>query len=371
MNIFVTGITGNVGSAVVERLLKLPDVTIWALIRGRSVEDADERLRNLLGLWRLSDNETADASERIRLVLGDIGLPRFGLDSQTWDAVVADCSYLVHAAGVVRMNLPIEEARRYAVGAAENLIGLAEAIAGTGRSVDVAFVSTVGVAGTRQTPLRDEWVTERRGFHNTYEQAKAEAEDRLRAWDRGARIRLSVHRPSMVVGGSDGQVLRHQIFYYLCEFLTGRHTYGLQPRMREARLDTVPVDYVADAICWAVTHPESDGRIFNLCSGPHGETPLSMIRDWAREALIQNGNRLPPVRSLPIPLFLTLIRSASLLAPREARRRLATLPVLLGYLKSPQIFDGQATRDFLSKKAELDLPAPTDYLHGIVSDFFR
>ena len=271
MNFFVTGVTGNVGSCILRRLLEDSASRAWVLVRARDDEDARRRLGDLFRLWRLSDTEMSDGLRRVIPVRGDMGLPRFGLDEKTWDELVQHCDYLVHAAGVVRMNLPLEEARRHAVGSARNMMELAEAVAKAGREVSLAFISTVGVLGKLGEPLLEEWVTQPREFHNTYEQAKAEAEDLLRGWHREKNIHLTVHRPSRVVGASDGEILRHQIFYYICEFLSGRHTLGLQPALQGAKLDTVLVDYVADAVCWAVTHPESDGHIFNLCSGPDGE----------------------------------------------------------------------------------------------------
>ena len=371
MNVFITGATGNVGSAVVRQLLRNAEIRFWILLRASSEIELAGRLHKLFVLWGLSDEEVRDAAQRIHPLQGDMGLPRFGMNQKDWEIVQDNCGYLIHAAGVVRMNLPIEDARKYAVGSARNVIELADGIASSGRVVNVAFVSTVGVAGKQDEVLVDDWVTSDRAFHNTYEQSKAEAESLLRGWNRSPFIRLTVHRPSMVVGASDGEVLRHQIFFYICEFLSGRHTKGLQPAFIDGCLDTVPVDYVADAVCWAVQNPVSDGRIFNLCSGSGREIRLATVQDWTRQTLSDCGQALPRLRSFSPKVFLMIVRALTSIAPEETRKRLGTLPILIDYLNSPQVFEGKASRDYLEEMAGLRLLSPEQYLPSIIRSFYR
>ncbi|MCP5301009.1 MAG: SDR family oxidoreductase [Chromatiaceae bacterium] len=354
-----------------RRILATTDSRVWVLIRASDPAALSSRLDDVFRLWGSAEIEAQSWRGRVFPVAGDMGLPRFGMQEADWDEVVNECSRLVHAAGVVRMNLPLEVARQHAVGSARNIVALAEAAAGLGRDVNVAFVSTVGVAGNKIGSLTDDWVTETRTFHNTYEQAKAEAEELLRTWSRPRAIHLTVHRPSMVVGASDGDILRHQIFFYLCEFLSGRHTMGLQPALGSARLDTVPVGFVADAVAWAVQSRNVDGRIFNLCSGPDMEVDLTRVQRWTRDALQRNSRlRLPTIRQLPAGLFMWIIRLATLTAPAEVKRRINTLPMLLEYLKSPQTFDGGNTRRFLLSNAGVDLPQADTYLPGIIDSYY-
>ncbi|MDV7391197.1 hypothetical protein RZS08_07585, partial [Arthrospira platensis SPKY1] len=86
------------------------------------------------------------------------------------------------------------------------------------------------------------------------------------------------HRPSMVVGAAaTGRIIHFQIFYHLCEFLSGRRTFGLFPRLGTARLDTIPVDGVARAIGWAGGRPEWAGRVLHPCAGPEQATRLKRL----------------------------------------------------------------------------------------------
>ena len=63
-----------------------------------------------------------------------------------------------------------------AVGAAHQVVELARACP---RLEKVEFVSTVGVGG-HLAVVPETWLSEPRAFHNTYEQAKAEAEESIR-----------------------------------------------------------------------------------------------------------------------------------------------------------------------------------------------
>ncbi len=370
MNYFVTGVTGNIGNEVVRRLLREENSYIWALMRADTEEELVQRKQRLFALWELSSAEVETYSQRFHAIRGDMILPRFGMSHKDWEGVVNSCEHVVHAAGVVKMNLPIEEARKYSVGSARNVIDLCDYVASNGGKVNLAFVSTVGVAGRASEPLSDGWVRKPRRFHNTYEQSKAEAEELLRRWDRESAVRLTVHRPSMAVGSSDGRLLHHQIFYYLCEFLSGRYTFGLQPRLRGVRLDTVPVEYVADAIVWAVKSTEPDIKIFNLCSGSGNEVDLLAVQKWTRQALFEVGRELPRIYELPLPVFTGSVRAAALISSASVRNRLKTLPVLIDYLKSPQVFEGKNSRNYLERKAGLSMPLPEHYLPKVIRKFY-
>ena len=185
---------------------------------------------------------------QVKALRGDVTLPRLGLDEADYQALCAECTHIVHSAGNVRMNLPIEQARHSSVDSAQNIIALAH---DSPRLEKVEFVSTVGVGGRTHGAVPEEWILTPRGFHNTYEQAKAEAEDVIRA-ELEHGMALTVHRPSMVVGDTiSGRIIHFQVFYHLCEFLSGRRTLGLAPGFGVARLDIVPADYVAKIIAWS------------------------------------------------------------------------------------------------------------------------
>lgn len=362
---FVTGATGTVGSALVPLLLEDPANEVRVLLRAGGQAELQDRLERLHAFW--GHGWEADARRRVLAVAGDVEQPAFGLAEETYAQVQRDCSHIIHCAGKVRMNLPLEDARSAAVASARNVVALARACP---RLEKIEFVSTVGVGGRMSGTVPESWIDTPRTFHNTYEQSKAEAEDLIRAEvERG--LPLTVHRPSMVVGeASSGKVIHFQIFYYLCEFLSGGRTRGFTPALGEARLDIIPADYVGRALAWASTAPDTIGRILHLCSGPDEAIPLVDLQRQVRAVWQARGIALPALHPLPPRLLraaLPLLRS---LTPPPARRALNALPVFLDYLADTQAFSNQATRRLL-EAAGIVAPSPRAYLDRLFDYYFQ
>ena len=223
---FLTGGTGTVGSCILEHLLAQPDSHVYLLVRANSNERAEERKFRLLQTIMGADG--AKYADRVTAIRGDTKLSLFGMPQDQYQRLADACTHVIHSAGLVRMNLPLKEARDSAVDAAENVIALARTLQQSGQLQKVEFVSTVGVGG-HSKEVTEDWIETPRGFHNTYEQAKAEAEVPVRAAV-GEGLPITVHRPSMVVGDSvTGRIISFQVFYHLCEFLTGSRSRGLFP----------------------------------------------------------------------------------------------------------------------------------------------
>lgn len=363
---FITGATGVVGSSLVPVLLKQTDLRLKLLIRARSAVELAERLERLLSFWDVRQHD-AGIRSRIEALAGDTTLSRFGLDENVYRTLTATCTHIIHAAGLVRMNLPLEQARHSAVGSMRNVVALARACPAL-QKVDV--VSTVGVGGRLQQAIPERWLTETRAFHNTYEEAKAEAEDFLREQVAQAPLPVTVHRPSMVVGDSrDGRIISFQVFYFLCEFLSGRRTFGVYPDFGDARLDIIGCDIVAEAIAAASADPGTAGRILHLCSGPEDALRIEDLKHLVRQSFAQRGLAVPGDRVLPRRWYASLAKFMSRLAPRNARKALATLPIYLEYLADSQAFDDTAFRRWLAERGQ-DRPAPAAYLPKVLDYYF-
>lgn len=364
--LFVTGATGAIGSALVPLLLEDPTARIVLLIRADSTAALGERLEALHQFWAWAPQDDHDRRARITAVRGDVTLPDFGLDQTTQRQIQTQCTHFVHTAGIVRMNLPLEEARRAALGAAQHLVGLARSCTLLEK---IDFVSTVGVGG-RLAVVPETWIEQPRGFHNTYEQAKAEAEDFIRT-EVTAGLPLTVHRPSMVVGDSrTGQIVHFQVFYHLCEFLSGRRTFGLAPHLGEARLDIIPVDTVARAIAWSSTQPDLAGHILHLCAGPEHAAPLVALQAEVRRLFAAHGQRVPPRLTLPPQLFTRVIKHASRFMDEKTRRAVNTLPIFLEYLASAQRFENTRTQTLLAR-AGITIPTWHSYVATVLGAYLH
>jgi thioester reductase-like protein len=266
------------------------------------------------------------------------------------------------------MNLPIEVARHSAIDSAKHIVTLARACLARGTLEKVEFVSTVGVGG-RLSYVPEEWLTEARGFHNTYEQAKAEAEAYLYEQIEQHGLPVTVHRPSMVVGDSrSGKIIHFQIFYYLCEFLSGRQTLGLMPNLRNTRLDTIPVDYVASAIRWSSNQPECAGSVFHLCSGPDQAMELNWLMEALREILSTHGEKLPHLYRVPLWMFQGALPLLKRQAGDKTRKALNNLSLFLDYANDRQQFANERTTLLLSA-AGIVVPEPGSYLANLLAAY--
>lgn len=361
-HVFLTGATGTIGSALTPLFLNEPDTRVAVLIRAKNEAELGKRVAALLHYWNMSPADTRAA--RLLALRGDAAEPKFGLSNQQYDRLFQETTHIIHGAASVKLTLPLEKARANAVIPVRSILELADACRRHGALRKVEVISTVGVGGRLPGVIPERPLPEVREFHNTYEAAKAEAEQCVfGAWK---DLPITVHRPSMVVGDSrTGRIIHFQVFYYLCEFFSGRHTFGVLPRVDRA-LDVIPVDYVAGAIHWSSGRSDSAGRIFHLCSGPDGAIQFSALSRMVRDALGGSGVDLPRARYVSLPLFRRLLTIAAVLASEKQRGALSTLPVFLDYLGEWQAFANTETHKILDS-AGIPVPAVESYLPKILA----
>ncbi|MGI9030844.1 MAG: SDR family oxidoreductase, partial [Ilumatobacteraceae bacterium] len=164
--IAITGSTGFVGTALVERLLRrVPDCELVLLVRdgkrspaARRVErellrnDAFDRLRADLG----PDAFAEMVDRRITTIAGDVGTDGLGLSPDDRD-VLAACDVVVHSAAAVSFDSPLDSAVEI------NLLGptrVVQLLAELGVRPHLVSVSTCYVAGNRRGTAPEELVSD-------------------------------------------------------------------------------------------------------------------------------------------------------------------------------------------------------------------
>jgi nucleoside-diphosphate-sugar epimerase len=349
-------------------LLDDPDTQVRLLIRARDQQHLDERLTELLSFWGYPSG--SPRADRIKAYRADVTLPFFGLDRQDYETLAVECTHIIHSAGNVRMNLSLEEARKSSVDSTTTISAFAWRCRENGILQKVEFVSTVGVGGRSVSIVPESWITEKRSFHNTYEEAKAEAEDLIRK-EIEAGLPVTVHRPSMVVGRSDtGKIIHFQVFYHICEFLSGRRTFGVVPKLENAFLDIIPVDYVAKVICWSSEHQETVGMVLHQCSGPEHGIPIEQLKFAIRDIFRSSGTKLPPPFTVPLPLFRSGLPLIGVFLPAPAKRAIKALPFLFDYLEEVQKFSNEKTRR-MHEEAGIEFPEVGSYLKTVVEYYLQ
>ncbi len=183
-DLLLTGATGFVGQAILERLVSdHPDVTVHVLVRPRGTQSAEARMRKVLrkpifSAWR--ERAGADAerlfAERVKVVPGGLG------DLRELPPGIAT---VIHSASTVSFDPPIDEAFATNVGGATALY---EALRAAGGDPHVVHVSTCYVGGIRKGVL-----PEARLEHEVDWRAEASLAARTRA-----SVELASRRPSVL-----------------------------------------------------------------------------------------------------------------------------------------------------------------------------
>lgn len=363
-HVFLTGATGVIGSALLAELLTRQQTEITILIRAEDPKHLQRRGSNLLGKLGISSNEI---DRRVHLIAGDITKHHLGIEGRQYETLQSKCTHIVHSAGKVKLNQSLEEARSNSLFTANQIIALA---AGATNLKKADILSTIGVAGCMEGRVPEERLTQQRQFHNTYEQSKAEAEELYwQAIEDG--LPISIHRPSMVVGDSTtGEVIQHQVFYYLCDFLSGRKTLGILPDFGTQMLDIIPVDYVVQCIVASLFSEEAIGRVFHLCNGPSDDLQIVEIQSSIRLSYSDFGKTCPKTLSLPASVFSRIAWIFAKIGPNSIRRAAGTVPFFLAYLGKRQIFEQRSTRQWFTPLG-INLPKPHEYLVPVIEHYLR
>ncbi len=162
----ITGSTGFLGTALVERLMRsVPDCELVLLVRPgkrstpaqrarREVfrNDAFDRLLGELG----KETFWADVERRVQVVGGDVSTDGLGL-TEADRAIWANCDIVIHSAATVSFDAPID-------GAVEvNLLGptrIVETLQDLGVTPHLVAVSTCYVAGNRRGSAPEQLLTD-------------------------------------------------------------------------------------------------------------------------------------------------------------------------------------------------------------------
>jgi thioester reductase-like protein len=270
--VLLTGATGFVGREILSRFLERDDRHIYALVRAENDDQAAGRL---------------PAHERLTAVAGDIEQRELDLAERTSARLRRDVTTVLHCAASVSFDLPLEEARSVNVEGTRRMLEFARTC---DRLERFSYVSTAYVAGEPGGLFREDELAVGQEFRNPYERSKFEAELALRS--EGRDLPLQILRPSIVVGDSStGRTASFNVLYGPLKAFA-RGAVPAIPARRDAPVDIVPVDYVADRVHELATR--GPNGTFHLVAGRNATTVGRLLEMSSEELGRSEPTVLPP-----------------------------------------------------------------------------
>jgi thioester reductase-like protein len=241
--IMLTGAATLLGAEVLNDLLRRDHVELILLISG---DEELVRLQSYLG----------PLPAGVLCLQADLSLPQFGLSPGEWNELATSVHIGFHCAQREARDQDLELARQHNVRPIESWIELL----GRTPHLRMNHMSTAFVGGTRRGLFTEFDLNCGQGFNDAWEQSKFEAEARLR--ESHVNERVTIYRPSHVLGrAATGEAFELGGAYPLLATLAGA---SVLPGDARARLDFVPVDYVAAAVV-AIALSRSPGTFHLAC----------------------------------------------------------------------------------------------------------
>jgi amino acid adenylation domain-containing protein/thioester reductase-like protein len=254
--VFVTGVTGFVGSQVLAALLRDTDAEIVCLVRAMNLGAARTRLRRslaarqLAGLWDDS---------RIEIMVGDLAEPALGLDQKGVDIVRDGCDAIFHCGAMVDLLQSYAALKPSNVEAVRTLIGWTA----TGRPKALHYVSTLSVIDPSTGP---ELVTEAsgleswRGLIGGYSQSKWVG-DTLARQAQALGLPVSVYRLGTITGDRAQAICNETDMIW--RVLRASVSIGAIP---DIHIAMTPADDIADAMLRLARSDKPRGGVYHLVS---------------------------------------------------------------------------------------------------------
>ncbi len=315
--VFLTGATGFVGSHVAASLLR-DGYRVVVLARAGKEHSARERVRRVLE-WH-----GIESGPELQIVEGELSRERLGCAPADFLDLARQVDEIVHCGSYTSFQEKDKETTyEINVGGTRRVLELAQA----GCCSVIHYLSTAYCVGKVVGLCLESW-REPEGFHNAYEASKNKAEKLLIDACEGSGIRLSIYRPSVIIGDSKrGRTLLFNAMYYpvkVAEYLAnefrkdfaenqGRLASRLGIRQEPdgtlevpIRFDTgtdtggvinlVPIDFVVEAFRAIMTRAADSGMYHLVNKHP---CTLETLVAWGQHYLGLKGSRVCTAEVFP------------------------------------------------------------------------
>ena len=336
--VLLTGGTGFLGTEIALRLLDIPNIKIYALVRAENEEAAFHRLKTE---WQLLKKLSAAVGINVFPICGDFTKKSLGLNKNTLQKLYGSISLVIHAGAEIGFQKSEEEFIKTNYIGTKNMLTAAANMKKLRRFI---HISTAYVSG-----LKKGVITEDEPLGNTfsgmYEKSKAKAEMLVRK----SSLPFSVCRPGMIVGDSrSGRIKNFNTVYYILKLiLLGKMP--VLPMKPQTPLNIIPVDYAADSVIKISFSKNACGKTFHLTCpseyAPKAKELVEYVERWGKENLHTDIRK---------PLFLSVpaLKYAGILYGKKQNRKksfLSNLLMLMPYFFGGQIYGRKNTDSICGK----------------------
>jgi thioester reductase-like protein len=267
MAIFLTGVTGYIGSYVANLILREHNDRLAVLVRAKSPAEARERLWKSLQL-HMDFDTFASYLPRFDVVLGDLTEPGLGVEGDARDKLVRTTESVLHVAA--SLNRKSDKACfNVNLRGTLSVIKLARQIADHHGLRRFSDVSTVAVAGKRQDELvtEDACVDWERSDYDPYARTKKFCEHMVH--ELLPDVRSTVFRPAIVLGDSRFPETTQFDMVRAFSALAYMRVLPFEPHWRA---DIVPANYVGESIVRVHMSDNPKHDAYHLSSGADSMT---------------------------------------------------------------------------------------------------
>jgi len=266
--IFLTGSTGYIGAHVAANLLEGYGAALNVLVRARDLPDAQMRLWRALQLHLEFPRFYEYLQTKVRIFVGDLTEPGFGLSRDEYDRLVHTTDSVIHCAASLNRKSEKSCLNVNLRGTLEvlTLARHAEHYHGLRRFSEV---STVAVAGKRSNEVvtEDRAIEWDRSDYDPYARTKKFCEHMTRVLLPDTP--KMIFRPSIVLGDSRHAETTQFDMVKAFVFLAGLPVLPFRPN---DQIDIVNVDFVAGAIADLHQKDQPKYDIYHLSSGNASQT---------------------------------------------------------------------------------------------------
>eukprot|EP01119_Soliformovum_irregulare_P004369 TRINITY_DN1535_c0_g2_i1.p1 TRINITY_DN1535_c0_g2~~TRINITY_DN1535_c0_g2_i1.p1 ORF type:complete len:1126 (-),score=373.89 TRINITY_DN1535_c0_g2_i1:9-3080(-) len=261
LNILLTGVTGFVGTSLLDEILaKFPEATIHILVRPGNIKKTKK--------FQL---------ERVVCIPGDLGIPKFGISPEQFQNLAETIDLVFHCGAWVNSILPFQTLKPANVDGTMTILDLCTSF----KLKFLVFVSTLSIFNCCQNPeyldqeddaLLDNY-NEARAFRaGGYSQTKFLAEILVQKICGFYEIPHRIFRLGFI--SSDSRTGRANLQDSLTRIVVAIRDLRMYPvGCENVQLDLTPVDWTADCIASIsasmASGSASDPKIYQVCNPQH------------------------------------------------------------------------------------------------------